>query len=327
MRRIITGIAVLALVTVSCGAGDVAGTSDTDGTVPPKSTTSDDDNETTTTSSPTTNTSDSTTTSSSTNTTAAPLEGDWADQPIITSNSFYPALGWWDDGEWVEVSEDTELPFQPGDDFQVARLDSQSRVLNGRPTEACAIGPRGAPGVELSEESALTVEVDGVAYDSVAISAPWELVPHDLETTSEHGTYAEYAADLLSARGFFSPNPVVKQLISLDLEGDGVDEALIVAEDTEIVPDASGVYSLVFLRRIGTSGDVETHVLEESVIPAEETGFPESYAVTAIADLNGDRTMEIVVAGLAWENSWVTVYEATSEMESPVARLGAGCGV
>lgn len=54
-------------------------------------------------------------------------------------------------------------------------------------------------------------------------------------------------------------------------------------------------------------------MLEESVIPADESGFPESYAVTSIADLKGDRTMEIVAAGLAWENSSVTVYEATLE--------------
>lgn len=326
MRPIITAIAAMALMTVSCGAGDVAGTSTTEGTVPRTSTTTG-DVETTTTSLLTTSTPDSTTTSSSSSTTAGPLEGDWADKPLITSNSFYPALGWWDGGEWVEVSENTDLPFQPGDDFQVARLGSQTRLLSGQPTEACAIGPTGVPGVELSDQSALTLEVDGVAYDSVAISAPWELVPHDVEATSDDGTYAGFAADLLSARGFPSPNPEMKQLISLDLEGDGVDEALIVVEDTEIAPDASGVYSLVVLRRIGTSGEVETHVLEESVIPAGETGFPESYAVTAIADLNGDRTMEIVVAGLAWENSWVTVFEATSEMDAPVARLGAGCGV
>jgi hypothetical protein len=66
-------------------------------------------------------------------------------------------------------------------------------------------------------------------------------------------------------------------------------------------------------------------VIEESVIPAGETGYPASLRVGAVADLNGDGLMEVVISGVVWEGSGVSVFEKT--VDGFVERLGAGCGV
>lgn len=52
-----------------------------------------------------------------------------------------------------------------------------------------------------------------------------------------------------------------------------------------------------------------------------------TYDAGAVADLNGDGRMEIVIFGTAWENQWVQVFEHVDDTKGPEAVLGAGCGV
>ena len=118
--------------------------------------------------------------------------------------------------------------------------------------------------------------------------------------------------------------PVIRQLIRFDAEGDGVHEVLVVAEETEILPEASDVYSVMFLRRL-VDGDVETTVVGSSVIPPEDTGFPAALRVGAIADLSGDGVMEIVLSAVAWEGGSIEVHELTSD--GIERRLAGACGV
>ncbi|HEX6220961.1 MAG TPA: hypothetical protein VF115_07690, partial [Acidimicrobiia bacterium] len=91
---------------------------------------------------------------------------------------------------------------------------------------------------------------------------------------------------------------------------------------TRLANSASGVYSMIFV--VSPFSD-ETSVVAESVIPPNDEGYPESYRVSAVADLSGDGVMEVVVSGLGWESSWVTVHEYAEGRF--VRRIGAGCGV
>lgn len=66
-------------------------------------------------------------------------------------------------------------------------------------------------------------------------------------------------------------------------------------------------------------------VVAESAFPRGEEGFPASFRVSSLADINGDGTLEVVMSGEAWENGWVSVYERSGDRYEH--RITAGCGV
>ena len=77
--------------------------------------------------------------------------------------------------------------------------------------------------------------------------------------------WAKWLYDGLSSRGLDVASPVIKQVVRTDLEGDGVNEILVVAED--VSPGflfELGDYSILFMRKV-VDGVVQTAVLEESV--------------------------------------------------------------
>lgn len=185
--------------------------------------------------------------------------------------------------------------------------------------------PSDFPGIELADPELLTGPLhpgEQSPLSGVAISAPWDLTPHPIALGEAHPDLEAMAIELLLERGFEAESAPIVQTVDADLEGDGRLETIVVVEDTELGNQGSNVYSLMFVVSLDSPRPA---VVEESVIPSDETGFPASFRVGAVADLNGDGVMEIVLDGLAWENDWVTVYEMTED--GFVARIGAGCGV
>ncbi|MEX1134249.1 MAG: hypothetical protein WED83_05345 [Acidimicrobiia bacterium] len=282
---------------------------------------------TTTTDDETTSTAGESTTSTggmTTTTTSAPegLEGNWAEEPLIAAG--FGALGWWDGGGWVQVEEGTSLPIAGGEDYQIALLGLEARTTGSGEELLCE--PLNNPGVVLADEEALG---DWPGPYGVAISADWVLNPHLVQETTDDGTYATVASGLLAERGLTVDNPIIKQVIRFDLEGDGVNEVLAVAED---VPDGllaeEGDYSIAFLQKV-VQGDVATSVIVESVVlePAEgETPFVLSFSVAAIADMNGDSRMEIILDSSYYEGVAVEVWEYVNDDIGPMAQVSAGCG-
>ena len=289
---------------------------------------------------PTTGTNPPTTTTStlaSTTTTTLPptttttvLEGNWADQPVVTSSIMDRTLGWWDGERWVQAEEGMKLPVAGGEDYQIALLGVEDARTTGGPQIAgCDIlFPSDFPGIELADSGFLTREIGderanyGPFISGVAISASWDLTPRAVSEGKTHPGLESAAVLILSQRGFETDTVTIRQVVDADLDGDGNLEAIVVAEDTQLANEGSGVYSIVFA--LSASFD-EPKVVEESIIPPSESGFPASFRIGAIADLNGDGVMEVVVDGGAWENSWVQVFELhNSRFE---ARIGAGCGV
>jgi len=143
---------------------------------------------------------------------------------------------------------------------------------------------------------------------------------------TDDGTYGEIASQLLSSRGLEVPDPIIKQVIRTDLEGDGVNEVLVVAED--VTPGflmEVGDYSIAFLRRV-VGGDVQSAVLEETVVLGEDEQFAGAHTIGTVADLNGDGKMEIVTDSAFFEGFAVTVWEYVDDDLGPTIRLQAGCG-
>lgn len=269
------------------------------------------------------------TTSQLPTTTTSLVAGIWAEQPLIThANWGGMALGWWDGSAWVQVDENTALPVSGGEDYQIALLGSEG-VLQGGPqtnTGCDVVVPDGLPSILLSDEEALSTAIDDGSSEArfvygVAISAPWDLTPRPVEPAQAVPEFEDDAVGLLEELAYPTETVQLRQMLNVDIDGDGTVETLVVAEETELANQNSDVYSIVFV----TGSGLDPAVIESSVIPPTDTGFPASFRISAVADLNGDGTMEVVLDGEAWENSWVGIYELTPAGFVP--RIGAGCGV
>ncbi len=319
---ILGGVFVVLLIVLavvfSSGDGDTGDTTatptslDTTTTLVETSTTED---RTTTTVEPTTTTSPETTTTIETTTTTEALSG-WADLPIVVAG--FGALGWWDGTGWVDA--DNALPVVGGENYQVAVLGLTATTTGSAQELVCERLEN--VGVVLANERLLG---EWPGPYGVAISAPWTLTPHLVESVADDGTYAEFASQLLSERGLEVADPVITQLLRVDLEGDGLNEVIVVSEEiTGGLLPAVGDYSIIFMRKV-VQGDVETAVLAESIVLDEET-FPESFRVGSVADMSGDGKMEIIVSSAYFEGLAVEVFEYVNDDLGPVAQIATGCG-
>jgi hypothetical protein len=275
---------------------------------------------TTTTGGDTTTSLPPTTTTIPATTTTVAVEGNWSDAPLVVTG--FGALGWWDGSGWVQVESGTALPVAGGEDYQVAYVGLEVTISGGGPTTLCE--PLNNPGVELENELVLG---DWPGPLGVAVSAPWILVPHLVEEVEDDGTYAALAAELLAERGLDVPEPAIKQLLQVDLEGDGVNEVLVVAEDVSAGLFAEdGDYSIAFMRRT-VQGDVRTAILGESVVVTADSPVVNSFSVGAVADLNGDGRMEVVLSTAYYEGVGVDVFEYVDDDLGLIPQISAGCGV
>ena len=277
---------------------------------------------TTSTATSTTTLARTTTTASSATSTPPSLEGNWGSAPLVASSFF--ALGWWDGAAWVQVEDSTALPVIGGEDYQVALLGKEA-IITGGPPATFECGSFIGQGVVFENEQALGEWPGPIG---VAISAPWAIAPHPVAVIEDDGTYSAVATELLAERGLDVPNPLMKQVIRVDLEGDGVDEVLAVAERVsgEFQAD-QGDYSIVFLSRM-LDGVLVTDVLLDNVVAevVSTSGFPTrvSYSVAALADLNDDARMEMVLNVDYGEELDIGVWELLDE--GPVPQIGTGCG-
>ena len=324
---ILTGLFVVLVVTIIflVGRNDETASSSTTTTVGTTTTTLDGNTSTTsgatttsTSVAPTTTLAPTTTTTAATTTTSVAVAGNWAATPMVAAG--FGALGWWDGANWVQVEPSTALPVAGGEDYQVALIGLDAIVTAGPPATLC--DPINNPGVVFDNEQVLG---DWPGPVGVGISAPWVIVPHLVEQIEDDGTYSAFASELLAERGLDVPEPAMKQIVQIDLEGDGVNEVLVVAEDvSEGLLAEAGDYSIVFVRRT-VSGDVQTDILGESVIVTADSPVVNSYSVSAVADLNGDATMEIVLTTAYYEGISAEVWQYGDG--GPVLRISSGCGV
>jgi hypothetical protein len=314
MRRLL--VAVI-LVGSACSPSETAGSTTSTTTV--TSTTTTESPPTTASPATTTTTLAATTTSARSTTTTTGLEGNWADEPLVTVD--FGALGWWDGTKWVEAEAESELPVSGGEDYQTVRLDELAMTTAGPQAVVCE--PLGLIGVQLADPGLLG---DFPGPVGVAISAPWTLQPHLFEEIADDGTYARFAADLLSNRGLEVASPVIKQLFRTDLEGDGVNEVLVVAED--VPPNflmEPGDFSIALMRKV-VQGEAQTAVIHETVAEDEEDTFAGAHSFGGVADLNNDGKMELIAGSAFFEGFTVTIWEYANDDLGPVAVLDIGCG-
>jgi hypothetical protein len=269
--------------------------------------------------SPTTTTEATTTTTTTGSSTTTTTETVLPDTYVTVGNTCL--LGWWD-GTW-QAGDDP--PVSGGEDYQVVRLDEPIGTTVGTgPVPDC--DPLDLVSVDFDPP----IPGDFLEIDALAVQTTGEVRPHGVEMLGlSIPTYIEATADLMATRVAGTPAVKLTQVIRTDLEGDGVDEVIVAATT---IPDdwfASevGDYSIVYLRKL-IEGEVQTAVLGVSVIEDLDDLLSELvvFEVSAVADLNGDGTMEIVLNGTVWEGAFLQAWEYVNDDLGPVEALVCGCG-
>lgn len=143
-------------------------------------------------------------------------------------------------------------------------------------------------------------------------------------------TYLKVVSDILRLKGLPKAKAVIEQAVRVDLDGDGVEEVLLTASsyDGTISPQAEvNDYSFVLLRKVVAGKAQNIMIAEEFVKKTVEFSAPSRFEIAGIADLNGDKKMEIVVFSEYYEGSGADVYEIKGNKAVAVKILSAGCGV
>ncbi len=233
---------------------------------------------------------------------------------IVSGNGL---IGYGDPDSWTPADSDSMT--EGGEEYQVIDLDGVSGNAVGSTVEVCE--PSQTPMVPL--DPPLPVGFDEVPQ--VAIAHPsWNPFPHPVVTGQPPTPELLAEADsFLAARGL-EPGAVTQSL-RFDLDGDGLDEELLVKQNLPggLIGNPSA-FSLVMVRK---QLDIEPGILIVEFSQGEDTSpYVLAHVVSAVADLNGDGQSEIVIDANYYEGGGTTVYEWINDDIGLVAALSGGCG-
>lgn len=148
-----------------------------------------------------------------------------------------------------------------------------------------------------------------------------------VELNPANAIYRRVVRSFLARKGVLVPNARVTRLIRTDLDGDGSEEILLAASsrgDFARTPLndrlRAGEYSLLLLRTVRAGKVVEIPLS----FAAKGVGFPEDFALRAIADLDGDGRMEVVVSSAGWESSGAALWGFRSGRATRLVENGSG---
>ena len=168
----------------------------------------------------------------------------------------------------------------------------------------------------------------GVAIGS---TAKWNPVPRLPKAIDKNGSvYKTVVTNFLRKKGIAKPVVRIKEAFRVDLEGDGVEEVVLSATYYKkgLSSDASaGDYSFVIVRK-SAGKTVTDHLLQgDFILKKVDFGAPTENHVSAIADLNGDGKMEIVLNGRYYEGDFASAFEMKNGRPVKIKEFEIGCGV
>ena len=168
----------------------------------------------------------------------------------------------------------------------------------------------------------------GVAIGSTSKWNPVPRIPKAIDVNN--ATYKTVVTTFLRRKGIIRPVVRIKEAFRVDLEGDGVEEVILSAtyyKNGLTSQAAVGDYSFVIVRK--AVGKVVTdHLLEgDFILKKVDFGAPTENHVSAIADLNGDGKMEIVLNGSYYEGDFASAFEMKNGKPVKIKEFEIGCGV
>jgi hypothetical protein len=229
-------------------------------------------------------------------------------------------MGWWDGDSWVRGDGGIEIPLVGGEQFQVVLLEEAITTATGSSVGICE--PIGTPLLDF--EPPLPGSPQGPG--AIAIVADWDVRPHNVSVLAAvPDEHVDAVAQFLSSRGIEDEDPNVEQVVVTDIEGDGVAEVLIVINR---LPDdlfgRPGDYSAALLRK-QIEGEWQTAVLAFHE-PEPESPYLLKHVVAAMADLNNDARMEVVIDSYYYEGAGTVAFEYVNDDLGPREAIAGGCG-
>jgi len=228
-------------------------------------------------------------------------------------------VGWWDGASWVSPDPNgVVVPAVRGHVLRPASGAGAPVTVDTDPSAFC-----------FPEEGRATWDLEGLdGLDGLRVSGGHILQPRPVEEVSAAPGHQEAVAAVLAADGVDAPVEI-DRVLRFDLEGDGVDEALVEANriaDESLVGLGPGNYSIVVFRRVGPGGDVENVAVHADTAPPP-VGQADSLTVVEIeglADVDGDGILELGTSYRGYEWSGAELIDLRDE---PTVLLTAGCGV
>jgi hypothetical protein len=174
-------------------------------------------------------------------------------------------------------------------------------------------------------DAQLTGEPDtGEMY--FGVGGDWDAMPRaPLPLDARQTTYADDIRRLLDERGLGSAPVAMDQLLRIDLEGDGQEEAFFSATN---MPDqvnmADGHYTMIVMRKI-INGNVRAFVLDEQNFLSAPGELPLTCRIAAFLDTDGDGVIEVLTTCDYYEGGTVYIHKIQDGIIS--TPLASSCGV
>lgn len=177
------------------------------------------------------------------------------------------------------------------------------------------------------------VEDDDKSPLFIGTFADWDPLPRlSKKLLSSNKSNQKIVADFLKTKGIGKTKIKITQAFQIDLEGDGKKEIIIAANYYKkgmVEEQNVGDYSFVLLRKI-VNGKPQNILIDgefftAKLIQSGEFAPPNSRKINAIADLNGDGKIEIVISNFGYEAHNQAIFEVKNS--KPVKVLEVGCGV
>ena len=166
---------------------------------------------------------------------------------------------------------------------------------------------------------------------AIGTAAKWNPVPRMPKAIDlNNPIYKTIIANYLKKKGIVKTTIKLTEAYRVDFEGDGVEEVVLAATYYKKGLDSSaavGDYSLVLVRK-AVGKIVTDHFLEgDFILKNVSFGAPTEHHISAIADLNGDGKMEVVLYGFYYEGDFASAYEVRAGRPVMIKEFEIGCGV
>lgn len=209
-------------------------------------------------------------------------------------------------GQWLNSEAAGKRLTAASTDYRVFTLKGELKPVTA---------DKAAPDEDLSPDiwmQKITPELE-LEEQVIGVNAPWNPMPRKakmLDVTQEK--YVAAVRELLIGKGIAKPKVKIRQVLRVDLEGDGEEEVLITAthytNEAELISARTGDYSFVALRRV-TNGKVRTQFVVGEVYPKPDVnGALNSFEVAGLLDLDGDGILEVIIRTSYYEGGGTQVW-------------------